>query len=122
MKEVVKNIIAVAPAVVALLFAYLAKPFIYLSRQFSLLSIFLHETMNTRLGVEISKKKKEMAEMNKTIEDFKAKMQQALAAQRGAEDSDNTLANIIKSGNDGNKELPSNVLVLSKKDDNGNKN
>lgn len=112
MKELLKNLVASIPLGIALLVSYTTKPILYVAQKFTLLGIFLHESLETRMGKEITAKK---AEIKRAIEMMTALKQKMEQAQTSGEPGDDVLANIVK----GNKasDLPENVIVLGKKDD-----
>ena len=116
MKELLKNLVASIPLGIALLVSYTTKPILYVAQKFTLLGIFLHENLETRMGKEITAKKAEIMRAVEMMKNLKEKME--ATQTQGGEPGDDRLANLVK-GNNSEGQTPSNVFILKK--DDGNK-
>lgn len=120
MSALLKNFVASSPLVVAVMFGYLAQPLLFVAKQATLLSIFIHEKLETKFGKEITSKKKTLAESLKVLAELKTKFEAAQQAQNAESAEDSRLANVIKNVSEKDTSIGGNVFILGKKDD-GNK-
>lgn len=121
--ELLKNFVASIPIGLAVGLTYTIQPVLFIAKQLSLLGIFLHESMGTKLGQNITAKKAEIKKAVAQMELLAKQMEAAAQRQNASNDEgENRLASIIKGANQ-NSNAGAQVFVLGKKDDgNGSQN
>lgn len=105
--EMIKNFIASAFFIPAILCNYLAKPFVFLATRFSLTAIYLHEKFETKIGKVITQQKA-------LIYQNAIKAEALKITQKEQDNSKNAEANKLSDIISGESKA-SNVFVLGKK-------
>jgi uncharacterized coiled-coil protein SlyX len=107
--ELIKNVIASIPLLLAMLIGYIIQPFLSIAKQLSKLGVFAHEKLQTKLGKQLTAKRLEIKKQMEILQELQNKMQ--VVNQESS-----TLSNIIKGNSPTEKVTPGgNVFVLGKK-------